>query len=137
MEWSELAVGQELELVKPPIDKIQLVKYAGASGDFNLIHTDDETAREAGFPGVIAHGMLVMGFLGQFLSGLLDGRGFVSRLHARFQGVVLPGSPVTCRATVAAKDEERRTVDLTVSAETSPGRPSVLGSATITYAGRP
>src|ERR1700694_4733974 len=58
------------DLRKPPITKQQLVKYAGASGDYNLIHTDDETARTVGLEGVIAHGMLSMAFLGEYLCWL-------------------------------------------------------------------
>ena len=54
------------ELVKEPVSRTQLVKYAGASGDYNPIHYDDEAARAGGLEGVIAHGMLSMGFLGQF-----------------------------------------------------------------------
>jgi acyl dehydratase len=62
----ELDRGTALpDLRKPPITKLQLVKYAGASGDYNLIHTDDETARTVGLDGVIAHGMLSMAFLGE------------------------------------------------------------------------
>src|SRR6184192_4515442 len=58
------------DLRKPPITKVQLVRYAGASGDYNLIHTDDETARMVGLDGVIAHGMLSMAFLGEYLCWL-------------------------------------------------------------------
>src|ERR1700694_5319275 len=64
----ELDRGSVLpDLRKAPITKMQLVKYAGASGDYNLIHTDDETARTVGLEGVIAHGMLSMAFLGEDL----------------------------------------------------------------------
>ena len=74
----ELSIGSALpELRKDAINKLQLVKYAGASGDYNLIHTDDETARRVGLDGVIAHGMLSMAFLGQYLcwlTGRRDGR---------------------------------------------------------------
>lgn len=133
MEWNEIEVGQDLEFVKPLIEKVQLVKYAGASGDFNLIHTDDETARKVGLPGVIAHGMISMGFLGQFMEQIVGKRGFVSRLQVRFAGMVFPGDVVTCRAKVTAKDEEKRTVELSVSAEREPGKVSTIGSATLKF----
>ncbi|MBI5445908.1 MAG: dehydratase [Deltaproteobacteria bacterium] len=132
IDWGEWVVGQEREFVKPPVDKVQLVKYAGAAADFNLIHTDDETARRAGFPGVIVQGMLVMGSLGQYLGELVQGRGFVSRLQARFLGVVLPGVPIACRLKVTGTDREKGTVDFDLAAETEPGRPSLAGGATIT-----
>src|ERR1700724_1575437 len=85
------------ELRKPPITKMQLVKYAGASGDYNLIHTDDETARTVGLDGVIAHGMLSMAFLGEYLcwlAGPESGR----RLSVRFKEMVRPGDTLTWRA---------------------------------------
>lgn len=133
MQWNELQLNQEIELVKPPIEKLQLVKYAGASGDFNMIHTDDETARKSGLPGVIAHGMISMGFLGQLAAQIAGSEGFVSRLHVRFAGMVLPGDTVTCRAKVTAKDEEKKTVELAISAEKEPGKFSTIGSATIKF----
>jgi acyl dehydratase len=87
------------DLRKPPITKMQLVKYAGASGDYNLIHTDDETARTVGLDGVIAHGMLSMAFLGEYLCWLA-GPESVRRLSVRFVEMVRPGDTLTCRARV-------------------------------------
>jgi acyl dehydratase len=94
------------DLRKPPITKMQLVKYAGASGDYNLIHTDDETARTVGLDGVIAHGMLSMAFLGEYLCWLA-GPESVRRLSVRFVEMVRPGDSLTCRGRV----KERTTVD--------------------------
>lgn len=133
MEWSEIQLNQELEVIKPAIDKLQCVKYMAASGDFNMIHADDETARKNGLPGVIAQGMLSMGFLGQFVGQIVGNRGFVSRLQVRFVGIVLPGAIVTCRAKVTAKDEVKRTIDFAISAETEPGKLSTIGNASIKY----
>jgi acyl dehydratase len=90
------------DLRKPPITKMQLVKYAGASGDYNLIHTDDETARTVGLDGVIAHGMLSMAFLGEYLCWLA-GPESVRRLSVRFNEMVRPGDTLTCRARVKAR----------------------------------
>ncbi len=87
------------DLRKPPITKMQLVKYAGASGDYNLIHTDDETARTVGLDGVIAHGMLSMAFLGEYLCWLA-GPESVRRLSVRFVEMVRPGDNLTCRGRV-------------------------------------
>jgi acyl dehydratase len=100
MEAVTFRAGENLPpLVKDPVTKLQLVKYAGASGDFNLIHTDDETARSVGLDGVIAHGMLSMGFLGQYLTSLA-GPGSVRRIKVRFSAMVRPGDVLTCRGTV-------------------------------------
>jgi acyl dehydratase len=104
---AELERGGVLpDLRKPPITKVQLVKYAGASGDYNLIHTDDDTARSVGLEGVIAHGMLSMAFLGEYLCWLA-GPESVRRLSVRFVEMVRPGDTLTCRARV----KERTTGD--------------------------
>ncbi|MEK5442497.1 MaoC/PaaZ C-terminal domain-containing protein [Fredinandcohnia sp. FSL W7-1320] len=133
MQWSEFEIDQELKpLVKPPIEKVHLVQYAGASGDFNLIHTDEETAKNAGLPGVIAHGMLSVGYIGQLLTNLAGNKGFVSNLNVRFTGMVFPGDVVTCRAKVVAKDEVNRTVVFKISSET-PEKQVITGDATITF----
>ncbi len=67
--FDDVKVGDELPpLVKGPIQQIQLTRYAGASGDFNPIHQDDEFARAAGMSGVFAHGMLSTGFVAQALT---------------------------------------------------------------------
>jgi acyl dehydratase len=96
----ELDRGSVLpELRKTPITKVQLVKYAGASGDYNLIHTDDETARSVGLEGVIAHGMLSMAFLGEYLCWLA-GPESIRRLSVRFSEMVRPGDTLTCRGRV-------------------------------------
>jgi acyl dehydratase len=132
INWSSVEIGQELpSLVKPPISKKQLIMYAGASGDFNLIHTDVETAREVGLPGVIAHGMLSMGFLGQYAGELVGDQGFVQRLKVRFSGMVFPGDVLTCRAKVLAKDEQVHTVLLELSAECEPHKPLTTGEAVL------
>ncbi len=132
--WSDLAEGQDLPpLVKPAITKVQLVQYAGASGDFNLIHTDDETARAVGLSGVIAHGMLSMGFLGQYAGELVGEYGFVRQLKVRFSGMVRPGDVLTCHGRVLTKDEAGRSVRIAISAEREPGKPLTAGEALLAY----
>ena len=86
-------------LVKEPVARVQLVRYAGASGDFNPIHFDDEAARARGLGGVIAHGMLSMGFLGQFVEAAF-GPGATRKLEVNFRGMVKLGDVVTCRGRV-------------------------------------
>lgn len=132
-EFSELAVEQKLSFETPPIEKVQLVKYAGASGDFNLIHTDEETAKKVGLPGVIVHGMINMGVLGDFVSQVVGNQGFVQRLQVRFSGMVRAGESLLCSATVSGKDEEKKTVDFELTAETEPGKVVTVGNATIQY----
>jgi len=87
------------ELAKPPVARVQLVRYAGASGDFNPIHFDDGAARARGLPSVIAHGMLSMGFLGQFVEAAF-GPGMTRKIGVNFRGMVRLGDAVTCRGRV-------------------------------------
>ncbi len=93
------------EIVKDPIAKVQLVMYAGASGDFNAIHTDDEAARARGLKGVIAHGMLSMGFLGQ-LGESAFGAGSTRKLEVNFRGMVDAGEVITLRGEVKEVRED-------------------------------
>ena len=68
IRFDDVTEGTEMpRLVKPPVTHNQLVRYAGASGDFNPIHTDPEAGKAAGI-GLIAHGMLIMGFAGQAIT---------------------------------------------------------------------
>jgi acyl dehydratase len=121
--------GEELApLRKEPVTKAQLVRYAGASGDYNLIHTDDETARRVGLDGVIAHGMLSMGFLGQHVAGLA-GPGMVRRLKVRFAAMVRPGDELTCRAVVREVAGGRALLD--VWAENQRGEKVTAGEAEV------
>src|SRR5438309_10827237 len=102
----ELSVGSALpELRKEAITKLQLVKYAGASGDYNLIHTDDETARRVGLDGFIAHGMWSMAFLGQYICWLTGLESF-PRLSVRFVEIVRSGGVPTCRCAVKALQQD-------------------------------
>lgn len=134
LDWASITVGQELEpLVKPAITKMQLVMYAGASGDFNMIHTDEETARSVGLERSIAHGMLSMGFLGQYAGELIGDQGFVQRLKVRFSGMVFPGDVLTCRGKVVAKDEAARTVKLAIAAEREAGTALTSGDAVLVF----
>ena len=129
-----LSPGQELPaLVKEPITKVQILRYAGASGDENLIHTDVETARSVGLPDVIAHGMLSMGFLGQFVAGIAGPEG-VRRLSVRFGGMVSLGDVLTCRGivqAVAAGKGGRSLATLAVWAENQRGERVTSGEAEI------
>ncbi|MDH4011390.1 MAG: MaoC/PaaZ C-terminal domain-containing protein, partial [Desulfobacterales bacterium] len=69
VNFSDMQVGDMLPTFeKDPVTKTQLVRYAGASGDFNPLHTDDAVAQKAGLKGVIAQGPLIMGFVGQAIT---------------------------------------------------------------------
>ena len=78
----------------PPVTRLDLIRYAGASGDFNPIHTIDEAAAQAGLPGVIQHGMLTMARIGAIFSPYLD-RGYIQSFETRFVGMVQVGDSLT------------------------------------------
>jgi acyl dehydratase len=103
VDFGKLSVGESLpSLTKESITKIQLVRYAGASGDFNPIHTDDTEAQKAGLKGVIAQGPLIMGFVGQAIARWVPKRD-LKRFKVRFMGMTYPGDVITVSASVAEK----------------------------------
>ena len=137
---SSLATGQELApLVKPAITREQLAAYAEASGDHNPIHLNDDFARMAGLDGVIAHGMLSMGFLGQFVGGwmgTLEGQPTLSRLKVRFSAMVKPGDVLTCQGVIKSIEqrEGRTQLALDVWAENQRGERVTGGDAEVSVA---
>jgi len=133
LDAASVHVGQELPpLVKGPITREMLREYGPAAGDPNPIHVDDEFAKNAGYSGVFAHGMLSMGFLGEFLVNAA-GVGNVRKFRARFAKLTWPGDVVTCKGTVTAvRDEDSvRVVDCEIWTETQTGERKVVGSATL------
>jgi acyl dehydratase len=104
--YEDVQVGDAIPpLVKPPITHLQLVRYAGASGDFNPLHTDPEVGETLGFGGIIAHGMLIMGFVGQMLSDYI-GPDALNSFGVRFKGMTRLGDAITCTGTITEKYEE-------------------------------
>ncbi len=102
---TDWAIGQELEpRTLPPVTRLKLIKYAGASGDYNPIHTIDQGATDAGLPGVIQHGMLTMAELGRLFSPYL-GQGMIQHVEARFSGMVFLDDALTIGGTVTGIDE--------------------------------
>jgi acyl dehydratase len=83
--------------------KEQIVAYAEASGDHNPIHLDDDFARTVGLPGVIAHGMLQMGFMATVAAQAAGGPDRLRRLYCRFAGMVMPGDTVNFTAQPAGE----------------------------------
>ncbi|MGZ0085664.1 MaoC family dehydratase [Geobacillus sp. C56-T2] len=121
-EWQ---VGQSLpEVTLPPVSRLDLIKYAGASGDYNPIHTIDEEAKKAGLPGIIAHGMWTMGNLAKLFTPYYE-EGFVQDYFVRFQSMVFLNDVVTLTATVKEKDE--KTIRFAVAAVNQHGKDVVKG----------
>lgn len=84
---NEICVGESLETTLSPVSRMDLIKYSGASGDFNPIHTIDEEAKNTGLPGIIAHGMWTMGNLSKLFTPYYE-EGFIKDYHIRFSGMV-------------------------------------------------
>jgi len=103
--YEDVQVGDTIpKLVKSPVSHLQLVKYAGASGDFNPLHTDPKIGELIGVGGIIAHGMLIMGFVGQLLSDYV-GPTTLRKFDARFKGMTRLDDVITCTGTITEKYE--------------------------------
>ena len=89
------------------VTRADLVRYAGASGDFNPIHWNDEVARAVGLPGVIAHGMYSMGVAARMVTGWVGDPAAVKRLKVRFSTMIEPGQTLTAKGEVAEVDGGR------------------------------
>ena len=101
--FDEINVGDEIPgLTTGPITETQLVRYSGASGDFNPIHTVHHVAEAAGLGGVIAHGMLVMGLVGRTITDWV-GLAPLRRFEVRFVGITRPGQTITVTGKVVEK----------------------------------
>jgi hydroxyacyl-ACP dehydratase HTD2-like protein with hotdog domain len=122
-------VGEEIpDLVKHPTTR-QLVQYAGASGDFYEIHYDQEFARSVALPGVILHGLLKAGYLGQLITDWLGDRGTLKTLDVSYRGLDVPGKPYRCRGKVTRVDGNE--VELEIWGEDPEGKKTTVGTATV------
>ncbi|TMC89062.1 MAG: dehydratase [Chloroflexi bacterium] len=127
-----LKVGDEIpELVKHPTTR-QLVQYAGAQGDFYEIHYDQDYARSVGLPGVILHGLLKAGFLGQLVTDWLGDRGTLKTFEVSYRGLDVPGKPYRCKGKITKVDG--RQVELEVWGEDEGGQRTTVGSAAVEMA---
>ncbi|MDH6181980.1 acyl dehydratase [Microbacteriaceae bacterium SG_E_30_P1] len=127
----EVEVGQVVAEHVQHVTRDSLVRYAGASGDFNPIHYRDDVAASVGLPGVLAHGMLTMGLAAQPVVDWIGTRGWVSDYQVRFTRPVVvdpaEGATLTIVAKVGAVDDAGLRVDLTVSFNDA----TVLGKAQV------
>ncbi|GIQ76768.1 MaoC family dehydratase [Bradyrhizobium sp. RD5-C2] len=106
MSSSVPAVGDRIVHKEfPPITRHRLALYCGASGDHNPIHVDIDFAKQAGFPDVFAHGMLVMGYLGQALTDAVA-PSRIRSFSSRFAAITQLGAALTCEGTVTELIEQ-------------------------------
>lgn len=128
--FEDVQVGDSIpSLVNSSITHNRLVRYSGASGDYNPLHTDPTFAQQAGLDNVIAHGMLVMGFVGRMISAYV-GVDTLRRFGVRFKGMTHLGDVITCSGQVVEKrelDGEGR-IRCTVQAVDQHGDVKLIGS---------
>jgi acyl dehydratase len=119
------------------LTRTDLVMYAGASGDFNPMHTDEVAAKEAGLPGVFGHGMFTAGLLGKALTDYV-GVGNLTRYKVRFTKQTWPGETLTAKITVASKRDEGgdHLVDLECLVVNQDGESKLQGEATASLPSR-
>lgn len=133
IEFSSLAKGDVVAEKSFHLTRDSLVRYAGASGDFNPIHYRDDVAQSVGLPGVLAHGMLTMGLAVQPVSNWVGDPARIVDYQVRFTRPVLvdgaTGADVTIIATVGALEEETQIarIDLTATYNDE----TVLGKAQV------
>ncbi|HEY2279136.1 MAG TPA: MaoC family dehydratase [Streptosporangiaceae bacterium] len=115
VKYADVEPGAELEPKSYPVTRLDLVKYAGASGDFNVIHWNERVATSVGLPDVIAHGMYTMAEAGRFASDWAGDPGAVVEFGVRFSSpVVVPddgqGATIEISGTVEEKLDGNRVV---------------------------
>ena len=129
--FEQLSVGDVVAERDVHLTRDTLVRYAGASGDFNPIHYRDDVAASVGLPGVLAHGMLTMGLAVETIVEWLGDSGRILDYGVRFTRPVVvdgeSGADVTVTAKVGAVDDDALRIDLTVAA----GETTVLGKAQV------
>ena len=132
LKASDIKVGQTFEkLLVEDLKRTQIVQYAGASGDYNPLHTDEVFATKvAGYPTVFAHGMLTMGMTGTLLTDTV-GDGRLTKFGGRFTSQVWPGDTLKAVATVEDVREEggQHLVDLSVVTTNQDGAQVFAGTA--------
>ena len=136
VRFENLEKGQEIGSLAVDLSRASLVRYAGASGDFNPIHWNERFAQSVGLSGVIAHGMLTMGTAVQLVSDWVGDPGAIVDYQTRFTKPVpvadapggenpdTPTNTLTITGKVGALNEEERTarIDLTVTARDEEGK---------------
>ena len=133
LNGTQISVGDSYsEMIVEDLTRTQIVQYAGASGDYNPVHSDEKFVTEvAGYPTVFAHGMLTMGMTGRMVTNYV-GDGRLTYYGVRFVNQVWPGDTLTARAEIEAIREEggATLVDLTITTTNQDEKFVLTGNAT-------
>ena len=131
--FEDVQEGMEIpSLTKEPTTQ-QLVKYAGASGDFYQIHYDKDFAIGTGLPGVILHGALKNAFLGQLMTEWIGEAGVLRKLSVQYRGMDFPDDTLTCKGKVTSKhvQDGEHLVECEIWLENGKGEKTTPGSAIV------
>lgn len=112
--FEDLSEGQEVFRVARVVTREDVKAYADASGDQNPLHQDDDVARAAGFPGIVAHGMYTMGTLASVVAGWAGGVEAMTRIKVQFRAPVFIGETIVCGGSVRSLDPGARAAVLDV-----------------------
>ena len=130
--------GMELPTMEKNPTTQQLVRYAGASGDYYQIHYDQDFARANGLPNVILHGALKNAFLGQVVTGWIGEEGTLKKLSAQYRGMDVPGTPMYGKGIVTKKyvEDGENLVECEIWLENDKGEKTTPGSAVVALPSR-
>ncbi|MBW2091527.1 MAG: dehydratase [Deltaproteobacteria bacterium] len=131
--WEDVEIGAEIPPLQKNPDSQQLVRWAGASGDFYQIHYDKDFALGKHLPGIIVHGALKSAWLGQLLGDWVGLKGMVKKYGCSYRGMDVPGDTLTCRGTVTKKyvEGDERLVELDIWLENGTGQKTTPGKAVV------
>ena len=132
LRYDDISEGDEAPSLSHELDRMDLVAYAGASGDFNPMHHDEVAAKRAGLPSVFGHGMFSLGLLGRALTDWA-GVGNLKNYRVRFTKQTWPGETLTSRIVVTGKSESqgRKLVTADVQLLNQDGEVKLAGSAAV------
>lgn len=132
LNYDEISEGDEAPVVSHELGRTDLVKYAGASGDFNPMHTDEVAAQAAGLPSVFGHGMFSMGLLGRAVTDWA-GAGNVKVYGVRFTKQTWPGETLSTKIVVSGKEttDEGKILVAEVSLLNQDGEVKVSGTTRV------
>jgi acyl dehydratase len=131
--WEDIDTGTDIRSLEKNASTQQLVRWAGASGDFYQIHYDKDFAQEAGLPGVIVHGALKSAWLGQMLSDWIGETGRIKRYGCSYHEMDVPNDALICKGTVTKKYVEgnEHLVECEIWVENSKGEKTTSGSGLV------
>ena len=144
IHWEDIEVGYQMAILEKIAHSLMLVKWAGASGDFNPHHYETEFAMTQGTGGVIVHGLLKHAWLIQFVTGWMGEEGTLRKFSCQYRGLDFPrkmqtmnepveGETWNCKGKVVKKyvDEDQHCVDLEIGLENGKGQVTTPGTATV------